>query len=348
MKMSSENIDSRKNRHLRYFTTDEKPHRNFFDDIYLFNSPLAPLNTDAIDTGCTFSGSGLSFPAMISAVTGGTDEGAELNRLMAQAAAVHKIAFQSGSIRIALENPELTPHFQLNRQKELSFYALNIGAVQLGEYPVSQISDLMCKTNAHALFIHLNKLQELAQDSGDRDFSQIKRSITETVKNLGFPVFLKETGCGFGPELLEHYIASGIAGVDTGGYGGTDFLEIENQGNSNSELMKPFENWGVPTPVSVMLNKSKNIELIAGGGVRNGLDALKALAVGANLVSFAGPVVRAYYKSGLNGINNFLKNFFTQFRYAMLLTGISCIDEIPKLKYSISHQLESYLNIRKS
>ncbi|MBU1219994.1 alpha-hydroxy-acid oxidizing protein [Myxococcota bacterium] len=343
--MKSDSIGERKNRHFFYFTNHDYPDTNLFDCIKLFNNPLCDIDLDNVDTSLNFLTYSLSFPLMIASITGGTSEVGSFNEDISQAASDFRLPLSCGSIRIALENPNLTSAFKL-KKSGIPFYAANIGAATLSSIDLSALDSFLHDIEADILFIHFNRLQELAQAGGDRCFDKTLTTLKTASEKLHTPIILKETGWGFGPQSWLRALELGACALDTGGSGGTDFLSIELDYNSDLiETMAPFSNWGVPTPACLLMNKNKSLPLIAGGGIRNGLDVFKSLVIGASLASIAGTAVKAWIDGGLAGLLNHITEIINQFRMAMVLTGSNSVSDICNLPFSIGEPLSGFLNV---
>lgn len=343
--MKSDSIGERKNRHLFYFTNHDYPDTNLFDCIKLFNNPLCDVDLDSVDTSLRFLTYSLPFPLMISSITGGTSDVGSFNEDISRTASEFQLPLSCGSIRIALENPDLTSNFKL-KKSGIPFYAANIGAATLSDIDLSALDSFLHEIEADILFIHFNRLQELAQAGGDRCFDKTLTTLKTASEKLHTPIILKETGWGFGPQSWLRALELGACALDTGGSGGTDFLSIELDYNSELiETLAPFSDWGVPTPACLLLNRNKALPLIAGGGIRNGLDVFKSLVIGASMASIAGSAVKAWIHGGASALHSHIIKIMNQFRTAMVLTGTKSISDIYNLPFSVGEPLSGFLNV---
>ena len=209
------------------------------------------------------------------------------------------------------------------------------------------------EVGADALCIHLNPAMELVQADGDRDFRGGLETIARLSKELSVPVIVKETGCGIAPRLAGRVLGAGARGIDVSGAGGTSWVGVETlraeaQGDSKARsLGEAFWDWGIPTAVcvagSAKICAEKNALLVATGGVGTGLDAARAIALGASLVGIARPVLKALREGGREGATAFLDAVKTELRTAMLLTGSRDVAALRKAPRVLSGELLGWL-----
>ena len=263
--------------------------RHFFDDYAFEHVALPEIDMDAISLATEFLGHRLSAPLLVSCMTGGTEEASRINRHLAGAAERRGVAIGVGSQRKALEAPELAASFQIREQAPSVPLLANLGAVQLNYgYGVEECRRAVEMIQADALVLHLNPLQEAIQPEGDRNFADLLSKIGEVVRGLEVPVIVKEIGCGLSAPVAEALRGEGVTIVDTAGLGGTSWARIEAARARDHELGELFAEWGVPTPESIVrLAAIDGLTVIGSGGVRSGLDAAKAIALGADLVGLA-------------------------------------------------------------
>ena len=111
-----------------------------------------------------------------------------------------------------------------------------------------------------------------------------------------------------------------------GGVGGTSFAAIETaraeaQGDLRRVMLgRVYHDWGIPTAVSVVAAGAAGLPLIATGGVRSGLDAAKALALGASLVGVGRPLLSAALE-GDAAVDAWIGQFLEELRVAVFLSG---------------------------
>ncbi len=301
--MMSENPDifSRKNDHLRINLHEDVQSgiHTGFDDFILEHCALPELSLRDVDLSTTFLGFALKFPLLISSMTGGTKEGAIINVHLAEAAQAKKIAMGLGSQRAALEDKSVADSFNLRSYAaDIPLFA-NIGAVQLN-YGVSVDDCLKLMEIAHAdgLILHLNPLQEALQPEGDTDFSNLLSKIEAVCKGTQKPLIVKEVGWGISPKVAEQLISVGVRAIDVAGAGGTSWSQVEmyrSKDEVQRRIAADFRNWGLPTAYALkaLRDSQPDLPLISSGGVQNGIEIAKSLALGADLCGMAGRLLLA-------------------------------------------------------
>ena len=262
---------------------------SFFDRLRIEHCALPELHLDDIDLTTDFLGRRLQAPLLVSCMTGGTTGATRINRNLAEAAESCGVAIGVGSQRKALEDPVTAASFEIRRYAPSVPILANLGAVQLNYgYGIEQCREAVEMVDADALVFHLNPLQEAIQPEGQCDFRDLALKVGAIAADLEVPVIVKEIGCGISRSVAESLIAVGVSIIDVAGLGGTSWARIEAARADDVNLGELFVDWGVPTPVSLQgLRGIEGITLIGSGGVRNGLDAAKAIAIGADLVGLA-------------------------------------------------------------
>lgn len=297
-------------------------HANFFEDYYFDHQALPELNLAEVELGTTFLGKELRAPLLISCMTGGTDEATRINRNLALAAEECGIAVGVGSQRKAIEDPETTATFQMRDLAPTVPLLANLGAVQLNYgFGLDECRAAVEMIQADALVFHLNPLQEALQPEGQGDFTGLIDRMGEIAVRLEVPVIAKEIGCGLAGETAARLREVGIEIVDTAGLGGTSWARIEASRASEPELGELFANWGVATPRSIReLRAVGGLTVIGSGGVRSGLDAAKAIALGADLVGLAQPFLEAANVSAERAVERCLR-ISRELRISMFCAG---------------------------
>ena len=325
----------RKAEHLDILCTDAGVDRqkSYFDPIALKHRALPEQDLNAVDTSVVFMGKRLSFPLLISCMTGG-DEGRirMLNRNLATAAETTGVAMGIGSQRVIFENPKARESFQLRQYAPSALLFSNLGAVQLNYgFSVAECREALEILEADALYLHLNPLQEAVQPEGDTNFSGLAAKIGIVVRELAQPVVLKEVGSGIAPEDVALALAQGVRYIDVAGGGGASWSRIEYHRRSDSadDLGLIFEDWGIPTPTALQMLKPyrKQVTLIASGGIRSGIDMVKALILGASLCGVASPFLKSAMVSADSVIQAILR-LKRQFATAMFLLGVSRVETL--------------------
>ena len=265
--------------------------RSVFDSWVFGHNALPEIHPDDVDLSTTFLGKKISAPLLISCMTGGTDEASRINRNLAIAAEHTGVALGVGSQRKALEDPSQVSTFQVRDLAPHIPLIGNLGAVQLNYgMGIDDCEAAVAMIQADALALHLNPLQEAIQPEGQLNFRGLLPKITHLATKLSVPIIAKEVGSGLDRHTGQRLADAGISYLDTAGVGGTSWARIEASRARDLPLGELFGDWGLTTPESLLeLRSIDGVSLIGSGGLRSGLDAAKALAMGAHMVGFAQP-----------------------------------------------------------
>ena len=282
-------------------------------------------------------------------MTGGSEGGFRVNRQLAAAGQELGIPVGLGSIRVLLEQPDLFEHFHIKPLAPDVPVMANISAVQVRDGDRRALQDLVQRLQAQALVVHLNAGQELFQPEGDRDFRGLKEAIARLCEESAVPVIVKETGFGIGPGLVRELLRVGAAYVDLAGSGGTNWITVESYRLSAEDrrAAAEFRDWGVPTAVLLAACRTNRDRLLASGGIRSGLDAAKAVAMGAAMAGLALPVVRAVSDGGAASVVKLFRRMQRTLRTVMLLTGSRTLADLRRgtvwLEPGLEASVESFL-----
>jgi isopentenyl-diphosphate delta-isomerase len=257
----------------------------------------------------------------------------KINRNLAEGAERTGVAVGVGSQRKALEDPEKADTFRVREVAPTALLLANLGAVQLnygmGARECRQAVDMI---GADALILHLNPLQEAIQPEGQCDFSGLLPKIGEVVRRVGVPVVVKEIGCGFSESTARALASQGVRIVDTAGVGGTSWARIEAERARDLEIGEIFAGWGLPTPESIrQVRRVEGLTVIASGGIRNGLDAAKAIALGADLAGLAYPFLAPAMESA-EQVADKVRRTVRELKICMFCLGVKTISELQSVK----------------
>jgi isopentenyl-diphosphate delta-isomerase len=314
-----------------------------FEDVELIHHPLVETSLDEIDHGVAVLGKRLNNPIVITGMTGGTEDVGRFNREVAALAGRLGIAFGVGSQRIMFAHPEAARSFQVRESAPDLLLLGNLGIAQAREMKTADVIGLADTIGADAICIHLNAAMEIIQERGDQHFRRSHESIERLVAESPLEINDKETGCGFSRESGEKLASVGVRWIDVAGAGGTSWVGVETLRNrALRHLGEAFWDWGIPTAASVCELRDLEIRLIASGGLRNGVQAAKAIALGARLVGVALPVLRAYVADGIDGVELFLRQFCAELRAAVMLCGGRRIDDLTRDRAIIGGRLREW------
>lgn len=294
---------------------------------------LPEINRGEVDTSVSIFGHKLSMPLIISSMTGGTGEGAEYNRLFAEAAQRFGIAMGVGSQRIALEDPAAADTFRVRDIAPDIFLFANLGAVQLNNgCDVESCVRAVEMIDADALFLHLNPLQECVQPNGNTDFRDLAGRIKEVCEALDVPVLVKEVGHGISARTAELLARAGVEGIDVAGAGGTSWAKVESyrRGESiRSGLGMALGEWGIPTVDSLLAVRqaAPRMTVIASGGIRTGEDIAKSIALGAGAAGVALPFLKAASISR-EELHTRIAQLHEELATVMFCTGVRNVGEL--------------------
>lgn len=338
-------IRKRKTEHIDIVAKDASMDRRkfYFDDIRLTHRALPEINLADVDPSVEFLGKKLSFPFLISSMTGGSDEQIRtINHNLARAAEAEGVAMGVGSQRVMFHDPAARDAFHLRRFAPHALLFANLGAVQLNEgMTIDQIRDAIDVLKADALILHLNPLQEAVQPEGDTDFSHLRKKIADVIQSLEnkgvqaqpafqtleTPVIVKEVGAGISRADAELLIQAGARIIDVAGAGGTSWSRIEAARCGDPSLGELFQDWGIPTPQALRELSDLDVTLIASGGIRTGIDMAKAMILGASLCGMARPLLTPAMES-VDAVRAVIQRIRKEFVTAMFLLGVENVEQL--------------------
>ncbi len=330
------NTQTRKDDHLRICLEEDVQFRHFSNglDRYRFTHCCLPeLDLSEIDLSTTFLGKSLSAPILISSMTGGTPWAKTINFRLGEIAQTYNLAMGVGSQRVAIEKPEVAETFNVRSVAPDILLFANLGAVQLNyKYGIEQCFQVVELLQADALIFHINPLQECIQPQGDTNFKGLLDKINKVCSGISVPVIAKEVGNGISGKMAQQLIEAGVSAIDVAGAGGTSWAKVESERAQNPlqrQLGKTFADWGISTADCILQIRQRypEIPLIASGGVRNGLDVAKAIALGADLGGLAFPFLQAASESP-EALHDLVKLLIAEITTVLFCTGNATLSDL--------------------
>ena len=332
------NTQTRKADHLRICLEDNVQFdrlTNGLDKYRFDHSCLPELNLADVDLRTKFLGKVLQAPLLISSMTGGTERAKIINSRLAIAAQKYGLAMGVGSQRIAVENPQVAHTFAMRSLAPDAMLFANLGAVQLNyTYGLEQCLRVVDILEADALILHLNPLQECIQPRGDTNFKGLLQKIERLCQQIDVPVIAKEVGNGISQTMATKLIEVGVNAIDVAGAGGTSWAKVESERAENNlqrRLGRTFADWGISTADCIVKIRQQYSELplIASGGLRNGMEAAKAIALGADLAGLAFPFLQAADESEA-AVDELIELLVAELRTVLFCTGNANLAELKR------------------
>ncbi len=296
---------------------------------------LPEIDFKDVDLATTILGKPLQAPLIIGSMTGGTERAGQINARLARAASQVGVAMALGSQRAMIANPELSPTYTVRRvAPQLPLLFGNVGAVQLNlGMSAAQISEALAAVQADAVFLHLNPLQEAIQPEGDTQFAGLFERLSQVIPKLPVPCLVKEVSAGISARAARLLAKLPLAGVETAGVGGTCWAKVESYratgGSAQAQAGRRLSGFGIPTAASVEICRQVMPDklVIASGGIRTGMDVAVALALGADAVALARPLLRAAIESEQAVVSE-LETLCFELRVICFCTGVKTVAQL--------------------
>lgn len=334
----------RKKEHIENYLKSYSKGNNLFSNIYIENNSLPEINFDEINTEVEFLGKKISFPLMINAMTGGGEELAEINEDLARLAKKFKIPIAVGSQTIGIENDDCTSSFEVVRD------IIGSEGIVIGNLSANTNLDYFNKAcsmlSVDAMQLHLNVAQELLMTEGDRNFKGILDNITHLVEKSSVPIIVKEVGFGISKDVAITLNNIGVKYIDIAGYGGTNFIEIEDIRSFSHDYSDIYE-WGIPTAkalVDCCRIDNRNFSIISSGGIKTAQDIVKSLIIGADLTAISGEILQYLMHGGYEAAEEYIDTLINKTKIIMTLLGKKNINELKSVGYIITGHLKELLN----
>ena len=333
--MEHDGIANRKLRHIDACLTGPVEYVSVTTGFERFSLPynaLTQTSLTTIDLSTRFLGAQLRAPVLVGAMTGGAELSRTINRNLAEAAQKLGVGMMLGSQRIMLDDDEAARSFEVRELAPDVLLIGNIGLAQLSDAVIPKLAAALERVGANALAVHTNPLQEAMQDNGDTDFSGSLERLRRLAEELPYPVMVKEVGHGIGTDAAERLRGLPIAAVDVAGAGGTSWARVEQLVRYGEVRYPAIAEWGVPTAQALQEVRATlpGMPLVASGGVRTGMDAAKALAMGADVVALARPLLAPAIESPAAALEA-LEGFVEELRICLHGCGVDDVAALRRL-----------------
>lgn len=333
-------INVRKTEHIRLCLTDAVEGVNKttgLEGITFIHNALPEIDFHDISLETSFLGKKLQAPFLVSSMTGGSDLATEINRNLAIAAEQKGWAIGLGSTRALLESSAYEESFLIRDYAKTVPIIANLGAVQLNYgYGVEECQAIVDRTGADSLVLHLNSLQEVVQDGGDLNFKDLLPKIEAICKGLTVPVGAKEVGFGIDGTIAKKLYDAGIAYIDVAGAGGTSWSQVEKLRTEDplrKHAAEAFNDWGIPTKDCIVSVKNTlpTAPVVASGGMKTGVDAAKAITIGADIVGYARTLLQAATES-TEAVLGVMEQIEFELKMTMFGIGVDSIEGLQATK----------------
>lgn len=332
----AEGINQRKTEHIRLCLSENVEGVNKttgLEGISFLHNAMPEINFADIDLGTSFLNKRLNAPFLVSSMTGGSELATTINQNLALAAEEKRWAVALGSTRALLESSAHEDSFLIRKQAPTVPLIANLGVVQLNYgYGADEARSIVEMTEADSLVLHFNTLQEAVQDGGDLNFENLLPKIEQVTSSLDVPVGAKEVGFGIDGEVAEKLYNAGISYIDVAGAGGTSWSQVEklrSQDPLKRAAAEAFNNWGLPTKECLVSVRRRlpDMPLVASGGMKTGVDAAKALTIGADVVGFARQLLQAATESA-EAVVRIMDQIELELKMAMFGIGAKNLEEL--------------------
>lgn len=330
----------RKKEHIENYLKTSFEGDNLFEDIFIEHNALPELNFSEIDISTDFLGKKVEAPIIINAMTGGTEFAGGINQDLSKLAKNFNIPMAVGSETILMcEEEACRESFKIVRE--------NIGSDGIaianlnGFASIEDVKEALKVIDGNAIQIHLNTAQELSMAEGDRGFRGIIDNIKEIKQSIDVPIIIKEVGFGISKEVAQRLYDIGIRYIDIAGYGGTNFIEIENLRNMSIDLTELYS-WGIPTAYSLIKCRElpEDLNITSSGGIRTSTEIVKSLVLGANQVGISGELLAYLVHGGYDNAEKYLEGIIYKMKMLMLLLGKKNLEELKSTEYKVIGKLK--------
>lgn len=333
----------RKDEHIKNYLKSEYVGDTLLEDVYIEHNALPEVNFDEVDTSIELFGKKVNFPLLINSMTGGTLLAEEINSDLSMLAEEFGLPMAVGSQNIGLEDDDAKETFSIIRES-LGKDNVVIGNLN-GFAELDDAKKAIDMIDADRLAIHLNPTQELVMKEGDRNFKGILDNIRYLNESLPGKIMVKEIGNGISKDVMKKLVDAGITTVDISGHGGTNFVEIEDMRDYETDFSELYS-WGIPTAKAIIDGRSvsKDITIIASGGIKCSMDIVKSIVIGADVVGISGELLKYVIHGGYDYAKQYIESLIKKTKIIMVLLGASNIEELKKVPYKTTGRLKDILD----
>lgn len=330
----------RKQEHIENYLKSEYKGNNLLDCIYLEHTSLPEIDIKDVDLSINFNGKKIDYPFMINAMTGGGDSCCDINEDLARLCKTFNIPMAVGSQKIGLLEEEAVESFELVRENLPKNESIVIGNLSARE-SLDDVKKAIQMIDCDMFGLHLNPIQELIMEEGDREFRGIKDNIKNILENVDVPIIVKEVGFGMSRKNVMDLYDLGVRYIDIAGHGGTNFCEIEDNRRFDMEFSE-FYCWGIPTAKILidLQDKPDDLFLIASGGIRTAVDIVKSIVLGADMTAMSGEVLSYLMHGGYEFAKEFMDSLIYKTKMMMVMLGAKNIQELKKIDYKVFGKLK--------
>lgn len=342
--MSDSLREQRKNEHVEIAMSQTDAPQSDFDKLRFVHHSIPNIDVNQVDLTSHTSHFDMQFPVYINAMTGGSEWTKQINEKLAIVARETGLAMAVGSTHAALRNPKMAESFSIARQiNPEGMIFSNVGA----DVPVEKAVQAVDLLEAQALQVHVNSPQELVMPEGNREFSTWMDNLESIVKRVNVPVIVKEVGFGMSKETFKSLVEIGVQYVDVSGRGGTNFVDIENERRTNKD-MNYLTQWGQSTVESLLesTDYQDKLNVLASGGLRTPLDAVKSLALGAKAVGMSRPFLNQVEQTGITNTIEYVESFLDHMKKIMTMLDAKDIEALRHKDIVFSPELISWIEQR--
>ena len=330
----------KKNRRLDNSLISEYQGDTLFSDVYIEHNALPNISFEDIDTSIEFMGKRIDFPLMINAMTGGTDQGFEVNEALFSLSQEFNIPMQLGAQDLMLEDESLADlYLDLEaRESDKPFFLISNLSARASIEEIEKAMDIL---NTQGIGLHLNITQDLFSSDIKNNFSGILENISKVADKFKDRLIVKEVGAGMSTGVAQKLVKAGVKYIDVAGFGGSNFIEIENLRNYDKDFSDLY-GWGIPTSKAILNARqaSGQVFLIASGGIKTALDIVKAIILGADMVAISGEILKYILHAGQEGAKEYLADLIYKVKIVMIMLGAKNIEELKQVPYRLTGKLK--------